>query len=349
MSHVEKYTFVKLFLANFDITSLSFRSRILIDVGNGLLCRCYYSLHIFTKDAPAFLQSAELKKVRDKVEKQFPEPDIGNAKVRQKNTTMTRHLLPSNRLQDMNCLWVKRQKFPKNSCNLKNWWTILQNIPKLLSPCCSLSPVTSWKSRLPSRSFDNIAMFHFALQFFSSHVEARKESRYIVALFGPPRDLHACDDALHRHPRQKDDLLSPLCCGLCGEWIAKQANKRVRVVEHLPLTTIDHQIGSCRSAVILFRDGEHLQRHFIDSFVTCYVLLRPLMCQLQDSLAVYEDCDSLRNSFTLNPINDGDKLGLPSQKKVRILAYVDNCHVFACWARKQHRSTDKMVLVCLSS
>lgn len=63
-------------------------------------------------------------------------------------------------------------------------------------------------------------------------------------------------------------------------------------------------------------DIENLQRHFIDTFGTSFILLRPLLTQFQESLAYCEDCDGLRNSYVLNPINDGDQLGAPSVRQV---------------------------------
>ena len=71
------------------------------------------------------------------------------------------------------------------------------------------------------------------------------------------------------------------------------------------------------SGCILMKELDNLQRHFIDTFSSTAVLLKPLLLLFSDSIAFCEDCDALRNNFVLNPINQGAELSLPSNRQVR--------------------------------
>ena len=62
---------------------------------------------------------------------------------------------------------------------------------------------------------------------------------------------------------------------------------------------------------------EHPQNHFINEFKHMDNVFSPLLVQFQDTFMARADTDSLKNKNILNPVDDGDLMGLPSVRPVR--------------------------------
>ena len=58
------------------------------------------------------------------------------------------------------------------------------------------------------------------------------------------------------------------------------------------------------------------QNHFIHEFKHKDVVLAPLLVQFQDVFMVRADTDTLKNKNILNPVDDGDLMGLPAVRPV---------------------------------
>jgi len=57
----------------------------------------------------------------------------------------------------------------------------------------------------------------------------------------------------------------------------------------------------------------------IDLFSSSLVFVKPILLQLKDTIAVADNIEKMRNDYLLNPINEGDHMGHPTLKMVRLV------------------------------
>lgn len=65
---------------------------------------------------------------------------------------------------------------------------------------------------------------------------------------------------------------------------------------------------------LLMTECADLNRHFIDFFSSSMSCVRPIVLLLRDSVSLMNNYETLRKDGVLNPINEGDNMGLPSIK-----------------------------------
>ena len=68
----------------------------------------------------------------------------------------------------------------------------------------------------------------------------------------------------------------------------------------------------------LINTAESPQNHFIHEFKHRDGVLAPLLLQFQDVLMARSDTDNLKNRNILNPVDEGDLIGLPAIRSVSI-------------------------------
>ena len=85
-------------------------------------------------------------------------------------------------------------------------------------------------------------------------------------------------------------------------------------------------IWMCFRTIQLLGKSQTLFRHFVDSFGPLTKLLKPLLLQLKPALNLAENVEVLRSSYFLNPINEGDKMGMPSAATVRLSSLSFTCN-----------------------
>lgn len=73
---------------------------------------------------------------------------------------------------------------------------------------------------------------------------------------------------------------------------------------------------------MLITDCADVTRHFIDFFAPSLVFIKPILLQLKESIQIMDQCEDLRKSYLLNPINEGDAMGLPANRPV---SYIVKC------------------------
>ncbi len=67
------------------------------------------------------------------------------------------------------------------------------------------------------------------------------------------------------------------------------------------------------------QNAENPQTHFIQVFKVKDAVLGPLILQFQEVLLARADTDSLKNRNVLNPVDDGDLMGLPAYRSVKLM------------------------------
>lgn len=65
---------------------------------------------------------------------------------------------------------------------------------------------------------------------------------------------------------------------------------------------------------LLLADCIDLNRHFIDFFSSSITFIKPVLLQLKDTMLLMNKCEDLRKDNVLNPINEGENMGMPALK-----------------------------------
>lgn len=93
-----------------------------------------------------------------------------------------------------------------------------------------------------------------------------------------------------------------------------------------PGSSSSHEVGATGSLAdstlkgrtdrlkLLMTECADLNRHFIDFFASSMSCVRPIVLLLRDSVGLMNNYETLRKDGVLNPINEGDNMGLPSIK-----------------------------------
>jgi hypothetical protein len=63
-------------------------------------------------------------------------------------------------------------------------------------------------------------------------------------------------------------------------------------------------------------DCADLTRHFIDFFAPSLVVVKPILLQLRDAIAVMDRTEDMRRDYSLNPLIEEGNIGQPTLKTV---------------------------------
>lgn len=73
------------------------------------------------------------------------------------------------------------------------------------------------------------------------------------------------------------------------------------------------------SVIQLIATTSNCQNHFIATFKQRDVVLGPLLLRLGPVLAARQDADALKNKNILSPLDDGELMGAPAYRPVRVV------------------------------